>query len=82
MIAGDTVTVTVTVDVPPPRAFAVFTEEIDLWWRRGPAYRVAGRPALRADHPVRHGQPVPEFIRTIGMWWGQLLSSLRDHAEP
>jgi uncharacterized protein YndB with AHSA1/START domain len=160
-IAGDKVTVTVTVDVPPARAFAVFTEEIDLWWQRGPAYRVAGRrpgtlafepklggrlfeqyegpdgtrvhqagtittwepgvrlgfdwrgsnfapgevtqvevtftategggtrvvlehrgfAALRPDHPVRHGQDVPAFIRTIGMWWGQLLSALRDHAE-
>jgi uncharacterized protein YndB with AHSA1/START domain len=161
MIAGDKVTVTVSVDVPPARAFAVFTDEIDLWWRRGPAYRVAGRrpgtlafepklggrlfeqyegpdgtrvheagtivvwepgarlafdwrgsnfapgevtrvditftatdsgtrvvlehsgfAALRPDHPVRHGQPVVVFIRSIGMWWGQLLSAMRDQAEP
>jgi hypothetical protein len=33
----------VLVDVEPPVAFEVFTREIDLWWRRGVAYRVAGR---------------------------------------
>ena len=160
-LPGDQAKVSVLVRVPPEVAFRVFTTEIDQWWRRGPAYRVAGRrpgtlafepklggrlfeqyegpagtrvheagtivvwepgarlafdwrgsnfapgevtrvditftatdsgtrvvlehsgfAALRPDHPVRHGQPVPEFIRTIGMWWGQLLSSLRDHAEP
>jgi len=42
-IAGDTVRVTVTVGVEPTVAFRVFTEEIDLWWRKGIAYRVAGR---------------------------------------
>lgn len=40
---GDRATVSVFVDVPPRDAFAVFTEEIDLWWRTGPAYRIAGR---------------------------------------
>jgi uncharacterized protein YndB with AHSA1/START domain len=36
---GDRATVTVTVDVPQDAAFEVFTREIDLWWKRGPAYR-------------------------------------------
>lgn len=40
---GDRATVSVFVDVAPADAFAVFTEEIDLWWRTGPAYRIAGR---------------------------------------
>jgi uncharacterized glyoxalase superfamily protein PhnB len=31
-----TVSSTVTVSVDPPTAFAVFTDEIDLWWVRGP----------------------------------------------
>jgi len=39
-----------------------------------------GWSALRADHPVRHGQDAPEFIRMMGMWWGDLLTSLREHA--
>lgn len=43
MIAGDRATVTVLVDVEPAVAFEVFTTEIDRWWRRGIAYRVAGR---------------------------------------
>jgi uncharacterized protein YndB with AHSA1/START domain len=42
-IAGDAVSVSVTVHVPPDVAFEVFTTEIDRWWRRGIAYRVAGR---------------------------------------
>lgn len=40
---GDRATVSVYVAVPPADAFTVFTEEIDLWWRTGPQYRVAGR---------------------------------------
>ena len=42
MTAGDKAVVTVRVDVEPAVAFAVFTEDIDLWWRRGPAYRIGG----------------------------------------
>ena len=41
--AGDGARVSVFVAVEPPDAFSVFTEETDLWWRRGPAYRVGGR---------------------------------------
>ena len=161
MSAGDQVSVTVLVDVEPAVAFEVFTTEIDLWWRRGVAYRVAGRrpgtlvlepklggrifeqheassgprtyeagritewqpphrlafewrasnfkagevtfvevtftptesgrtqlvlvhrgfAALRPDHPVRHGEPVERFIAQMGMWWGGLLTSLREHAR-
>lgn len=40
---SDKVRVTTYVAVDPATAFAVFTEEIDRWWRRGPAYRVVGR---------------------------------------
>lgn len=38
----DQVTVTVFVDVAPAAAFDAFTNEIDQWWRRGPAYRAFG----------------------------------------
>lgn len=159
MIAGDQATVTVLVDVEPAVAFEVFTQEIDLWWRRDVAYRVAGRKpgtlvlegklggrlfeqyeggsavheagritawepparlafewravnfapgevthvevtftrtesgrtqvvlvhrgfaALRPDHPVRHGQPAAQFTARLGVWWGQLLTSFREHAR-
>jgi uncharacterized protein YndB with AHSA1/START domain len=40
---GDRIKVSVFVAVPPAAAFAAFTEQIDQWWRRGPAYRIAGR---------------------------------------
>ncbi|MEJ7604293.1 MAG: SRPBCC domain-containing protein, partial [Kofleriaceae bacterium] len=40
---GDQVRVTTYVKVAVGDAFAVFSEEIDRWWRRGPAYRIAGR---------------------------------------
>ena len=39
-----------------------------------------GWASLRPDHPVRHGQEVPAFIRMMGLWWGDLLTSLREHA--
>jgi uncharacterized protein YndB with AHSA1/START domain len=39
-----------------------------------------GWSAIRADHPARHGLDVPAFVRMIGMWWGDLLTSLRMHA--
>jgi uncharacterized protein YndB with AHSA1/START domain len=40
-----------------------------------------GWSKLRADHPVRHGHDVQEFLRSIGMWWSSLLTSLRAHAR-
>lgn len=39
-----------------------------------------GWSRLRPDHPVRHGQEAAAFIRSIGLWWGELMSSLREHA--
>lgn len=36
------VRVSVGVRVPPERAFAVFTEDLDRWWGRGPKYRAFG----------------------------------------
>jgi uncharacterized protein YndB with AHSA1/START domain len=38
-----------------------------------------GWSSLRHDHPVRHGQLGPDFSRTIGLWWGGLMTSLRHH---
>jgi uncharacterized protein YndB with AHSA1/START domain len=39
----DKATATVTVDADPATAFRIFTEETDLWWRRGVRFRVGGR---------------------------------------
>ncbi len=53
MIAGDRVVVTTLVAVAPDVAFAVFTEELDLWWRQGPRYRTQGaRSMLRLEAGV------------------------------
>ncbi|MGO8999535.1 MAG: SRPBCC domain-containing protein [Polyangiaceae bacterium] len=41
----------------------------------------SGWSAIRADHPARHGLEVAAFIRMNGMWWGEVLTSLREHAE-
>lgn len=40
-----------------------------------------GWSAIRADHPARHGLEVAAFIRTMGMWWGGLMTSLREHVD-
>lgn len=39
-----------------------------------------GLTALRPDHPARHGLPDGDFLRMIGHWWGDQLTSLRDLA--
>jgi uncharacterized protein YndB with AHSA1/START domain len=49
--SGDRATVTVAVAVDPHAAFEVFTQEIDLWWRRGPAYRRMRRGGIVCIEP-------------------------------
>jgi uncharacterized protein YndB with AHSA1/START domain len=39
----------------------------------------SGWSALPEDHPARHGLVGAPFARMIGMWWGDLLTSLREH---
>jgi uncharacterized protein YndB with AHSA1/START domain len=39
-----------------------------------------GWSRIRPDHPVRHGAEVAAFLRNMGMWWGDLMTSLREHA--
>jgi uncharacterized protein YndB with AHSA1/START domain len=159
--AGDKARVSVLVAVPPADAFEVFTKEIDLWWKQGPKFRIAGRrrgqlhfeagvggrlfesfvasrasaatrtievgritaweppfrlefewrgvnlapeektvvevrfesspsgtlvtvehrgwSAVPDDHPVRHGKVGADFARMMGMWWAELMTSLREH---
>jgi uncharacterized protein YndB with AHSA1/START domain len=38
-----------------------------------------GWAALRAGHPARHGLEGAAVSRFIGLWWGELLGSLREH---
>lgn len=41
-MSGDQARVTALVAVPIGRAFELFTEDIDRWWRRGPRFRHLG----------------------------------------
>ena len=147
----------VHVAVEPAVAFVIFTEETDLWWRRGPRFRIAGRhagsisfepgiggrlfesfdtgsgtrvheagrvtawdppsrlmfswrnanfaphettevevrfepsgggtmvtvchrgwAAIRPDHPARHGLEGAAFSRSMGLWWGDQMTALRE----
>lgn len=54
MTSGDQARVSVSVAVPPPLAFEIFTGEIDLWWRRGRKFRHAGtrRGLIRLEPQV------------------------------
>ncbi len=64
---GDKVTVTAFVAVSPADAFEVFTTEIDRWWRRGPAYRVAGRqPGVLHLEPRLGGRLFEESAQGAG----------------
>jgi uncharacterized protein YndB with AHSA1/START domain len=40
-----------------------------------------GWSKIRPDHPVRHGEEASAFIRRMGLWWGELMTSLRERAE-
>lgn len=63
----DRVCVTVSLRVDPARAFAAFTTETDLWWRRGPAWRVAGRqPGTLSFEPGPQGRLIERFASAAG----------------
>jgi hypothetical protein len=40
-----------------------------------------GWAALRADHPARHGLQGADFSRMMGLWWGDLMTGLREFLE-
>jgi len=40
-----------------------------------------GWSRIRPDHPARHGLEVPGFIRMMGLWWGELMTGLREFIE-
>jgi uncharacterized protein YndB with AHSA1/START domain len=66
MSGADQARVAIAVAAPVERAFAVFVEEIDLWWRRGPRFRhVRGDRGLMAIEP-RAGGRVFESIVSDG----------------
>ena len=66
-MTGDQASVMVTVPVAPNVAFDVFTQETDLWWRRGVRYRVAGRnPGTLAFEPKPGGRLFEQYEGPAG----------------
>lgn len=61
-VRGDQAVVTISVAVPPADAFDVFTNETDLWWRRGPKYRIAGRSPGSLQFEPRAGGRLFETV--------------------
>ena len=39
-----------------------------------------GWSSLREDHPARHGHGPSDFCQMLGMWWRDLMTSLREVA--
>jgi len=62
----DCVRATTVVPADPATAFALFTSEVDLWWRRGPRFR--------------HGLGRPSVMRFEGEEGGRLLEVYTDAA--
>lgn len=40
-----------------------------------------GWARIRPDHPARHGEEMVAFTRTLGAWWGDLVTAYRMRAE-
>jgi hypothetical protein len=60
--------------------------EVEVWFESAPGgtqviLEHRGWSALRPDHPARHGLEGGAFTSMIGMWWGELLTSLRERLE-
>jgi hypothetical protein len=91
-VNGDTARVSVSVAVAPHAAFEIFTRDIDRWWRRGVKFRQAGRRGgficveprvggrLFESIDGERGPQVAHapFIRMMGLWWGDQMTSLRE----
>jgi uncharacterized protein YndB with AHSA1/START domain len=64
--AGDRATISVLVKVPPVTAFDVFTQEIDLWWRKGPRFRFGRQPGALMFEPSLGGRLFESFSSESG----------------
>jgi uncharacterized protein YndB with AHSA1/START domain len=61
-VSGDRARVSVSVAVPPTRAFQIFTADIDQWWRRGMKFRhSAARSSLLCIEPKVGGRLFEAF---------------------
>ncbi len=57
----------------------VFFEPTDTGTRVTVQHR--GWSAIRPGHPARHGLEGAAFSRMIGLWWGELMTALREFIE-
>jgi uncharacterized protein YndB with AHSA1/START domain len=61
-VSGDRARVSVSVAMPPSRAFQIFTADIDQWWRRGMKFRhSASRSSLLRIEPQAGGRLFESF---------------------
>jgi uncharacterized protein YndB with AHSA1/START domain len=61
-VIGDRARVSVSVAIPPSRAFQLFTADIDQWWRRGMKFRHSpSRSSLLCIEPQVGGRLFEEF---------------------
>jgi uncharacterized protein YndB with AHSA1/START domain len=60
--AGDSAAASVFVAVAREDAFEVFTQEIDLWWRHGQKYRIAGKRPGRMSFECKMGGRLFETV--------------------
>lgn len=66
LAVSDVATVTVFVKADVALAFRVFTEEIDLWWRTGPRFRIGRRQAGKLTFEGGLGGRLFETYETAG----------------
>lgn len=64
---GDQASVTISLAVSPTQAFEAFTQDIDLWWRRGPRFRNAkGTQGIVCIEPGVGGRVFESFDGAAG----------------
>jgi len=61
------------------------TTEVEVRFERSPSGTNVtlvhrGWARIRPDHPVRHGEDVSVFTRSLASWWGGLLTAFRMRA--
>jgi uncharacterized protein YndB with AHSA1/START domain len=65
--AGDQAKVSISLAIAPAQAFEIFTQEINLWWRRGPRFRNAhGDQGLICLEPRIGGRVFESFGSDAG----------------
>lgn len=70
-MTDDSVTVSTVVGVPPDEAFAIFTTEVDAWWRRSARHRHAPAASIvqfADDYLVEMSEDGAERLGRVVAW--------------